>query len=53
MNFDPLNGDRQEMLKWLSQKNPHISTGDLAYLMDISRFDSDQEEDDIPALAWE
>jgi len=52
MNFDPLNGDRQEMLKWLSQKNPHISTSDLAYLMDISCFDVEEEED-IPALAWE
>jgi hypothetical protein len=32
---DLINGDRMEMLKWVSERNVHVPLSDLAFMLDL------------------
>jgi len=34
--YDLINGDRMEMLKWVSERNAHIPLSNLAFMLDLA-----------------
>jgi len=39
-----LEGDRKDMLKWISARNAHIPMAELEFLIGIPPFSSDDDE---------
>lgn len=44
--------DKQEMLKWLSEKNRHIPLSDLAFMLDMPENDDVEPAETINIFDW-
>ncbi len=40
-----IDADRMDMLKWISERNRHIPISELCFMVGVSPFDPDDEED--------
>jgi hypothetical protein len=40
-----IDGDRLEMLKWISERNSHIPISELKFLVGIPPFDSEEDDE--------
>lgn len=40
-----LDGDRMEMLKWISERNSHIPISELRFMVGIPPFGPDEEDE--------
>ena len=40
-----IDGDRMEMLKWVSERNSHIPISELKFLVGIPPFDPDEDDE--------
>lgn len=40
-----IDGDRMEMLKWISERNSHIPMSDLKFMIGIPPFGPDEEDE--------